>query len=336
MNELISIIVPVYKAEQYLDACVSSLRAQTYANIEIILVDDGSPDRCGIMCDAYAEQDERIRVIHQPNRGVSAARNAGIALATGAYIGFADADDWLEPDMYARLYTWIKRERVSIVACGWKVHDERTGGSYVDRNYPPMRLYGEEAIYYALKATHFEGALWNKLFLAELLKKEGGPRLDECIHVGEDLLLVCQCICIVNGLYYCSEPLYHYRIHAQSATQNFSEKRCSILPAFELIIDMCVNMNSSRLLELAKARYAACALFLRALALEKGEKELAAYCLREANKYGGCMHAGVFSFKERIKLWLLRYAPVISRHLWQKLKRWIRLTIHGRTTKDWA
>lgn len=335
MNELISIIVPVYKAEKYLDVCVSSLRAQEHSNLEIILVDDGSPDNCGVMCDVYAQQDERIRVIHQPNRGVSAARNAGIAAARGTYIGFADADDWLEPGMYTRLYTWIKREQVSIVACGWKVHDERTGGSYVDRSFPPMRLHGEDAMYYALKATHFEGALWNKLFHADLFKKEGALRLDERIHVGEDLLLVCQCICQADGLYYCSEPLYHYRIHTQSATQNFSEKRCSILPAFAVIMDLCADMNN-RLLELARARYAACALFLRALALEKGKKELAADCLREANKYGGYMHSRSFTFKERIKLYLLRYAPVMSRKLWQKLKRWGHLMIDGRRTKDWA
>ena len=97
MNWLVSIIVPIYKVEPYLDQCVQSIVDQTYANLEIILVDDGSPDNCPAMCDAWAEKDSRIRVIHKANGGVSSARNAGLDMATGSYIAFVDADDWLEP-----------------------------------------------------------------------------------------------------------------------------------------------------------------------------------------------------------------------------------------------
>ncbi|MDR1570293.1 MAG: glycosyltransferase, partial [Oscillospiraceae bacterium] len=104
MNEpLVSVIVPVYKAESTLSRCMDSIFAQTYRNLEIILVDDGSPDRSGEMCDEYANQDSRIRVIHQPNSGVSAARNAALDVLTGAYIAFADADDRMEPEMIEHL-----------------------------------------------------------------------------------------------------------------------------------------------------------------------------------------------------------------------------------------
>ena len=103
MEPLISVIVPVYKVEQYLGRCVESLLSQTYENTEIILVDDGSTDASATMCDAFAAQDERILVIHKPNGGSSSARNAGITMAKGDYVGFCDSDDYIEQDMYESL-----------------------------------------------------------------------------------------------------------------------------------------------------------------------------------------------------------------------------------------
>ena len=97
--ELISVIVPVYKVEAYLDRCVQSIVDQTYMNLEIILVDDGSPDRCPEICDAYAKKDARIKVVHQINGGVSSARNTGLKASRGEYIGFVDPDDWVAPEM---------------------------------------------------------------------------------------------------------------------------------------------------------------------------------------------------------------------------------------------
>lgn len=100
MNEpLISVIIPVYGVEQYLDHCVESVTAQTYRNLEIILVDDGSKDHCPVMCDAWAGKDPRIHVVHKANGGLSSARNAGLDVATGEYIAFVDGDDWIEPTM---------------------------------------------------------------------------------------------------------------------------------------------------------------------------------------------------------------------------------------------
>ena len=101
---LISVIVPVYNVEQYLDRCVCSILNQTYQNLEIILVDDGATDSSGRMCDEYAKRDERIKVVHKQNGGLSDARNAGLAAATGEYIGYVDSDDWIEPDMYEKMY----------------------------------------------------------------------------------------------------------------------------------------------------------------------------------------------------------------------------------------
>lgn len=113
----ISVIVPIYNVEKYLDRCVKTIVNQTYQNLEIILVDDGSPDRCPEMCNTWAEKDSRITVIHKENGGLSDARNAGVAVATGEYIGFVDSDDWIAPEMYERLYAAMQRDSSDIAAC---------------------------------------------------------------------------------------------------------------------------------------------------------------------------------------------------------------------------
>ena len=114
----ISIIVPVYKVEPYLRKCLDSIVGQTYQKLEIILVDDGSPDSCGAICDAYAARDERIRVIHKENGGVASARNAGLDAATGDYIGWVDSDDWIEADMFECLLKGAEDYDADIVVCG--------------------------------------------------------------------------------------------------------------------------------------------------------------------------------------------------------------------------
>src|SRR5665647_2657921 len=103
-NPLISIIVPIYKVENYIRNCVDSILNQTYKNLEVILVDDGSTDNCGNICDEYSLKDNRIKTIHKKNGGLSSARNAGLDVAKGEYIGFIDSDDWIEKDMYESLY----------------------------------------------------------------------------------------------------------------------------------------------------------------------------------------------------------------------------------------
>ena len=118
MQPLISVIIPVYKVELYLRECIDSVLAQTYQNLEVILVDDGSPDQCGSICEQYAEKDNRVCVIHKENGGLSDARNAGIDVAKGEYIGFVDSDDWVAPDMYECLYKASVEYNAEFVVCG--------------------------------------------------------------------------------------------------------------------------------------------------------------------------------------------------------------------------
>lgn len=128
----ISVIIPVYKVEKYLKRCVESVLAQTYRDLEIILVDDGSPDRCPALCEELAAKDARVKVIHKKNGGLSSARNAGIAAATGMYIGFVDSDDYILPEMYEKLYHALCDNDADISICNYAYVDEDTGA--IDKN----------------------------------------------------------------------------------------------------------------------------------------------------------------------------------------------------------
>lgn len=134
MEPLISVIVPVYKAEAYLKKCVDSIINQTYKNLEIILIDDGSPDSCPQMCDDFAKLDERIVVIHKENGGLSSARNAGIDVARGDYIGFIDSDDYIRPEMYERLYTSLINTCADLCICSCQRVNEF--GENISNNSP--------------------------------------------------------------------------------------------------------------------------------------------------------------------------------------------------------
>lgn len=118
---LISVIVPVYNVEQYIHQCVDSILSQTYKNLEIILVDDGSPDNCPAICDGYARNDDRVKIIHQENGGLSAARNSALDLCTGEYIAFVDSDDWIESNAYEEMMSEMQKKDLDVVFCGVNV-----------------------------------------------------------------------------------------------------------------------------------------------------------------------------------------------------------------------
>lgn len=168
-KEKISVIVPVYNVEKYLPTCLDSLIGQTYRNLEIILVDDGATDGSGRICDEYARKDPRIRVIHQANAGVAMARNAGLACATGAYVSFADSDDWLEKNAYRVLYHGLKKygAQCSVGRCV-HVTDDDGKLTYGKRQKCPIRCDTSRE---AMKLVLLNGsAVWNRLFKAEIFE----------------------------------------------------------------------------------------------------------------------------------------------------------------------
>lgn len=165
----ISIIVPVYDVELYLQRCLDSIVNQTYQNLEIILVDDGSPDNCGIICDRYAAQDKRIKVIHQSNMGLSAARNKGLDTATGNYIGFVDSDDWIETDMFEYMLNNAMKYHADIVVCGRTevYHNHQCHIAWKQE----IILNREEAIGFLLEDSMLQNYLCDKLWRQELFGK---------------------------------------------------------------------------------------------------------------------------------------------------------------------
>lgn len=167
MSELVSIIVPIYGVEEYLNKCIESIVNQTYKNIEIILVDDGSPDKCPEICDAFSQKDKRIKVIHKKNGGLSDARNVGIDHANGEYFVFVDSDDWIEDTMVEHLLSACKKYDVELVTCARYITDGRSTSMVVFDG--PERVYTvEKALNEILSGRAMDVAAWDKIYARNL------------------------------------------------------------------------------------------------------------------------------------------------------------------------
>lgn len=169
----ISVIVPVYKVEPYLRKCVDSILAQTFTDFELLLVDDGSPDNCGAICDAYAEQDNRVRVFHKPNGGVSSARNLGLDNAMGEWIAFVDSDDWVEPTW---LSLYMKTAEADIIFGGCVVHGTEIGYKYC----PPIEHETFVETILRLERAYIYGYSWMKIFRSSIIR-------EHCIRMHENI-----------------------------------------------------------------------------------------------------------------------------------------------------
>lgn len=164
----VSVIVPIYKVESYLDKCIESIAAQTYRDLEIILVDDGSPDHCPAMCDAWAAEDSRIKVIHKENGGLSDARNAGLSVATGALVSFIDSDDWAAPSFIQTLYDAMERTGAEVAECGAAFVDEDGTVLRLRQAEKPLELSPVEALRRLVLEDGVYQTVWNKLYRREI------------------------------------------------------------------------------------------------------------------------------------------------------------------------
>lgn len=167
MKPLISVIVPIYNVEKYMKKCVDSIINQTYKNLEIILVDDGSPDNCPQICDEYAKQDSRIKVIHKENGGLSDARNAGMKIATGEYVSFIDSDDYISDDFVETLYTTMKTENSDIVECDIVKFEDGTTPVIEKDNCEINSFSTEKGLSLLIAENKFHQHVWNKLYKSE-------------------------------------------------------------------------------------------------------------------------------------------------------------------------
>ena len=225
---LISVIVPVYRVEQYLDKCISSIVNQTYKNLEIILVDDGSPDNCPAMCDSWAKKDSRIKVIHKKNGGLSDARNVGMAAATGELMAFVDSDDHIAPGMYQLLYDRIVADESDISACGVEMVFEDGTPTRMLTRHGSILLDQEEAMRAVVEESWLKQPVWYKLYKTDLIQHIPFP-------VGkyhEDVFWTYQAVGLAKRVSVIDVPFYHYLQRKGSIMgEDYSLKRLDSLAA---------------------------------------------------------------------------------------------------------
>ena len=228
-NDLISIIIPVYKVEKYLEKCIESVLKQTYTNLQIILVDDGSPDSCGKICDEYAKKDPRIEVIHKVNGGLSDARNVGIAKAKGKYIGFVDSDDYIKEDMYEILINLIKEYDADVSICN--LYDVIDGKEYIRNNENGIQEYSRlEILKEVLLDKNIQSYAWNKLYKKELFDEIKYPIGKKYEDIGTTFYVFEKC----NKIVVTSEPEYYYLKRSDSLVNNVTES--TVLDYTDIII----------------------------------------------------------------------------------------------------
>lgn len=246
----ISIIVPICNVCEYVGKCIESIINQTYKNLEIMLVDDGSTDESGTICDRYASLDSRIRVFHKENGGLSDARNYAIERATGDLIGFIDGDDWIHPQMYELLSHVMEQQKADVVTCGFEQKDIYFGNKrYTLEELMVETMSGTEAI------SNIDKPLvvaWNKLYRKEIFKDIRYPvgKIHEDEYVIHRIFYLCKSVSVIQ------QPLYFYTIRNGSIVAKMEPRRIyNSLEAFEDRVKFADEMNWEEVLPVAITRY---------------------------------------------------------------------------------
>ena len=321
---LISVIVPVYRVKEYLERCVKSILSQTYENLEVILVDDGSPDQCPAICDACAEKDARVKVIHQENKGLSGARNAGIDAASGEYLAFVDSDDYVSPHFIEELYQLLQDTGCAIGQCrfsyvkGDGLVEESDSAFCIYRGESLMeQLYGPEE-----KATCFVVA-WNKLYRAELFKETGIRYPEGRIH--EDEATTYRLFHEAKKLAFLDRALYgYYTENGGSITSVFSAKRLQWLTAHEERIAFFKKNGYEKLLPAAYRKLCdACITFyFRCTEQVKDAEELKKELRKRLETYraNGAAWIAALPLKTRMGYELFSMSPGLYAKMLQKMQ----------------
>lgn len=245
--DLISIIIPVYNVENYIYRCVDSVLGQTYTNLEIILVDDGSPDSCGQICDEYAQKDNRIKVIHKENGGLSDARNHGIDAATGEWLFFLDSDDWIHPQSMEKLYEAAEKNKVSVSMCGYL---QTEGDNPIVDVSIQAEMWLPRDIY--LKHHVVSTVACAKLYSKDCFEKIRYPKgkLHEDEFVTYKILFQQDKIAFIN------QPYYAYFINNEGITKSkWNPQRLIILDAFEERLSFFKKIRDIELIEKTEQLY---------------------------------------------------------------------------------
>lgn len=229
MNQTISVIVPVYNVANYLPACLDSLCRQTYRDLEILIVDDGSTDASGKICDQYAKQDHRIRVIHQKNGGAANAKNTALRMASGQYLTFADSDDYVEPDAYAYMIKQLQSQHADVIQCGYhKVFQDHSVPHHREKD---MQTMNSEAFLELFTTDWTCGLLWDKLYRRELFQGiffEEGHKID-------DEYFTYQGIMNTEKIILSSKIVYNYRMRRSSVMSSRSSMEQIVLDRLDVL-----------------------------------------------------------------------------------------------------
>ena len=249
MNPLISVIIPVYNTKEFLPACLDSVLQQTYRNLEIILIDDGSTDGSGKICDSYVEKDPRVQVIHQQNQGLSAARNAGLKIFSGAYVTFIDGDDSVTFDYVEHLFQCALKFRASLSVCSFsEVHPEKVlnfGKAYQEKCFSTA-----ECLRYMLNEWGFTTTAWGKLYARELWDQVRFP--DGLLH--EDIGTIYRCVLQCDKIAYSPEPNYNYYQRQDSITnQKFVPDKLALVRLTDQMCDE-IDRKFPELINVTKCR----------------------------------------------------------------------------------
>ena len=240
---LLSVIVPVYRKEPYLEKCITTILAQTLSDLELILIDDGSPDRCGEICDAFAATDDRVVVIHQKNMGVSAARNAGLQVAKGEFLGFVDADDWVSPEMYEKLMRTAVSANADIAACAITVRSE--AGEVLRKLLVSERSYDRRQMLEELFSTpdQLGGTCCNKIFRRSTV---ADARFPVGVTMCEDRIYLLQCYARCDKCVKISDALSQVVETTISATRGQSaEPMFAILESSRRMIRLATDVSTA-------------------------------------------------------------------------------------------
>lgn len=226
----VSVVVPIYRVERYLNQCVDSLIGQTLKDIQIILVDDGSPDGCGAIIDAYAAKDDRVLALHQPNRGYSAAVNRGMSQATGEYIGIIESDDWVEPDMFETLYADAKHNDTDITKGMFYVYNSTlpegqrdevfTNASGIDLRLAPEGAFRVDQW---PKLLAFHPSIWSAIYRAEFVKQIPMPQSEGASY--QDFPFIMEALCRAKRISVVKQCLVHWRNDPQQGNSTSSQGR---------------------------------------------------------------------------------------------------------------
>jgi len=317
---LISIIIPIYNTEKYLKKCIDSVLSQTYDNLEIILIDDGSSDNSLSICQWYEKRYNKVKVIHQTNMGVSLARNVGINVAKGKLISFVDSDDWIESSMLEKLYLAIEKTNSDISFCNFSNLNHEESNNNICHNQCTT-IKSNDALKEVLIGTKIEPTVCGKLFRTGCLKNK---YFDSNISIGEDMLMLCQILIDTQKIAYVNYKAYHYYNRSNSAVSTYNKSYWSIQKSNDLIIK-CVQNKFETTVDYAMARSIYSDICLAIFSVDTGNLNYDSYkkIYNHIEKY---KKKSVYRYlATNIKIWLFLFVSgrtifIIFRRLYSKLK----------------